>query len=392
MAKPVGALCNLGCEYCYYLEKTSLLDQANSPLMSDEVLESYIRQYIAASPYDSVEFSWQGGEPTLAGLPFFQKAVLCQKQYSGGKRISNNLQTNGTQINTEWAEFLAENKFLVGFSIDGPEHLHNTHRVNKAGVGAFADAMKGLEQLLKHKVDVNALTVVSRSNSSAPLEVYQFLKSIGLSFMQFIPLVERFTTIGSLANPVSEEVSTVTPWSVVPDHYGTFLVSIFDEWVHNDVGHIFVQIFDVALNAWMGYEPPLCWFATRCGNALVLEYDGGLFSCDHFVYPEYHLGHIGSDDLVPLAVSEKQQAFGDAKAILPQYCQKCNVRFACNGECPKRRFANAPTGEPGLNYLCPAYKRFFRHIDPYMKRMAKHLRAGRAPAEIMSDLAKGRSI
>lgn len=392
MAKPVGAFCNLGCEYCYYLEKTSLLGQSSSPLMSDEVLESYIRQYIEASPYDSVEFSWQGGEPTLAGLPFFRKAISLQKQYASGKRISNNLQTNGTQIDGEWAQFLAENKFLVGFSIDGPEHLHNAHRVNKAGVGAYADAMKGLEHLLRHKVDVNALTVVSRSNSSSPLEVYSFLKSIGLTFMQFIPLVERFTPDGNLASPLSDGSVVVTPWSLVPDHYGAFLVAIFDEWVRNDVGRVFLQLFDVALNAWMGYEPPLCWFAPKCGNALVLEYDGCLFSCDHFVYPEYRLGDIGTDSLTPLALSDRQHAFGQAKADLPRYCQKCNVRFACNGECPKRRFAKTPTGEPGLNYLCPAYKRFFRHIDPYMKRMAKHLRAGRAPAEIMRDLAGGRPL
>jgi uncharacterized protein len=264
--------------------------------------------------------------------------------------------------------------------------------VNKAGVGAFADAMKGLQHLLRYKVDVNALTVVSRTNSSTPLEVYNYLKSIGFSFMQFIPLVERFTPGGSLASPLSDVDLHVTPWSVVPDHYGVFLVEIFDEWVLKDVGRVFVQIFDVALNAWMGYDPPLCWFAPKCGNALVLENDGSLFSCDHFVYPEYRLGDIGTDSLARLSLSDRQQVFGDAKADLPQYCQKCSVRFACNGECPKRRFAKAPTGEIGLNYLCPAYKRFFRHIDPYMKRMAKHLKAGRAPAEIMSDLAKGRPL
>jgi len=392
MAKPVGASCNLGCEYCYYLEKSSLLFQPPAPRMSDSVLESFVRQYIEASPFEVVEFSWQGGEPTLAGLPFYRKAVQFQRKYASGKRISNNLQTNGTQIDSEWAEFLAENRFLVGISIDGPEKLHNAHRANKAGAGAYAATMKGLEHLLRHRVDVNALTVVSRTNSAYPLEVYGHLKSVGLKFIQFVPVVERFNDLDMLASPDRNEASRVTSWSVIPDHYGSFLVTIFDEWIRKDVGRVFVQLFDVALNAWMGYEPPLCWFSKACGNALVLEYNGDLFSCDHFVYPAYFLGNIQDDSLALLSQSEKQRDFGSTKSQLPQYCQNCAVLFACNGECPKKRFAKTPSGEPRLNYLCPAYKRFFRHVDPYMKRMVKHIRYGRPASEIMVDLARGKPL
>jgi len=392
MAKPVGAACNLGCAYCYYLEKGELLQQGASPLMSDEVLEAFIRSYIESSPFESVAFAWQGGEPTLAGLDFFQRVVQLQRRHAFGKRVSNSLQTNGTLIDGEWARFLAENRFLVGLSVDGPERLHNAHRLDKSGAGSYARTMRGLEQLLRYGVGVNALTVVSKANSSYALEIYEHHKSIGLNFMQFIPLVERVLPQGSLATPFSDGDAVVAPWSVVPEHYGTFLVGLFDEWVRKDVGRVFVQLFDVALNAWMGYDPPLCWFSESCGNALVIEHNGDVYSCDHFVYPECLLGNIKTASLPSLALCDKQLDFGNKKALLPQYCEKCAVRFACNGECPKRRFAKSPSGEFGVNYLCPAYKRFYRHIDPYMRRMAKHLRSGRPAAHIMVDIASGRPL
>ncbi len=389
MAKPVGARCNLACEYCYYLEKASLLGQSGRAAMSDEVLEAYVRQVCEATTAPSVDFAWQGGEPTLAGLDFYRRVLEVQHRHAGGRVVRNSLQTNGTLINDEWAAFFAENQFLIGLSLDGPEPVHNTYRRNKAGAGAFEGAMRGLRALQKHGVQVNGLAVVGTHNCKLPLETYNFLIDQGLRYIQFIPLVERQRPNGQLAGPpaLGQEDAEVTPWSVPPERYGEFLVTVFDEWVRRDVGRISVQLFDVAMYAWMGLPAPLCWFTQRCGSALALEHDGSVFACDHFVYPEYRLGNLLEKDLSEMARSAAQRAFGDARADLPATCAKCSVRFACHGECPKRRFARAPNGEPGLNYLCPAYKRFFRHIDPTMRRMAKHLRAGRPAAEIMHETA-----
>jgi len=389
MTKPVGPVCNLDCRYCFYLEKEHLYPGKSDWAMPEDVLESYIRQYIEAQNAPRVSFAWQGGEPTLLGIGYFQKAVDLQKKYANGKRIENAFQTNGILLDDRWGEFFAENKFLVGLSIDGPDWLHDRYRVDKGGQPTFRRVLRGLEYLKTHGVEFNTLTVVQRHNSRHPLEVYRFLKEAGSGFMQFIPIVERVAKAPGpdglvLISPGSEAPAKVSDWSVEPAAYGKFLCAIFDEWVRNDVGRYFVQTFDVALESWVGYEPSLCVFRETCGAALAIEHNGDLYSCDHFVYPENKLGNIMENPLASLVDSSQQRKFGlDKRATLPRYCRECEVRFACNGECPKHRFIRTPEGEEGLNYLCAGYKIFFKHIDPYMKFMAGELRQERAPANVM---------
>ena len=360
--------------------------------MDDGVLEKYIYDYIHSQPVTEIHFAWQGGEPTLLGVEFFRKAVALQTKFAAGKSISNAIQTNGTLLDDEWCAYLAAEKFLVGLSIDGPRELHDTYRVDKRQQPTFDKVMRGLEFLQKHKVEFNTLTVVNRANSQSPLPLYRFLKSIGSQFLQFIPLVERRPPAGAnatLAEPpvpgqASANHSRVTEWSVDPAEYGNFLCAIFDEWVRHDVGTTFVQLFDAALGNWMGLGSSLCVFAEKCGAALAMEHNGDVYSCDHYVYPRFKLGNIMSQSLGTLVVSPAQKKFGSDKLDrLPKFCRECEVRFACNGECPKHRFLFTPDGEPGLNYLCPAYKNFFNHIDPHMKTMARLLQNNRAPAEIM---------
>ncbi|HXS75580.1 MAG TPA: anaerobic sulfatase-maturation protein [Terracidiphilus sp.] len=395
MTKPIGPICNLDCKYCFYLEKEKLYPGTQKWGMSGEVLERYIRDYIASQPQDEVHFAWQGGEPTLLGLDFFRTVVELQKRYANGKQIHNALQTNGVLIDDEWGEFLAENGFLVGVSIDGPRELHDCYRVDKGQAPTFERVMRGIETLTRHEVDFNTLTVVHRKNSEYPLEVYRFLKQIGSGFIQFIPIVERKAADADgnglvLIKPSFERGAAVTDWSVEPEAYGRFLSQIFDEWVKKDVGRTFVQLFDVALESWMGMDASLCVFRKTCGSALAMEHTGDLYSCDHFVYPENKLGNIMEAGLESLVDSPEQKAFGEAKLnSLPRMCRSCEVRFACNGECPKHRFLTTPDGEPGLNYLCAGYKHFFKHINPYMEFMAGELRAGRPPANIMRMLGRG---
>ena len=395
MTKPIGPLCNLDCKYCFYLEKEKLFPSNENFRMSDEVLESYVRQYIAAQNVPEIHFAWQGGEPTLLGVGFFRKVVEFQKKYAGGKTINNAIQTNGTLLDDEWCEFLAEHRFLVGVSVDGPPKLHDAYRVDKKGDATYEKVILGIRRLQKHGVEFNTLTVVNRVNSKKPLEVYRFLKEIGSGFIQFIPLVERLADAEAiklgldLAAPprVDEEGARlpVTEWSVEPEQYGKFLTTIFDEWVKQDVGKVFVQLFDVALGNWMGMGGGLCVFSENCGSALAMEHNGDVYSCDHYVYPRYKLGNLLNQDLGAMAASEEQRAFGQAKsATLPEYCRSCEVRFACHGECPKHRFLRTPDGEAGLNYLCRAYKRFFTHVDPSMRKMAALLQARRPAAEIMA--------
>jgi uncharacterized protein len=392
MAKPNGSVCNLNCQYCYYLEKEKLYPDSASAKMSDQVLESFVRQYIGAQQAQVITFVWQGGEPTLRGLEFYKKAVALQKKYAGGKKIENSFQTNGLLLNDRWAEFFKQNHFLVGLSIDGPAELHDAHRVDKGGAASFSRVMRGLGFLKKHGVEFNTLTVVNRKNSYFPLEVYRFLKDIGSQHLQFIPVVEQVaqepTTHGlRLLKPASPERSLVSEWSVEPLQYGRFLRSVFDEWVRQDVGRTFVQIFDVALEAWVGMEPNLCVFAKNCGTAMVLEHNGDIYSCDHFVYPDDRLGNLLNEELAAIATSPKQKRFGQVKSdTLSRKCLQCHVRFVCNGECPKHRFARTELGETGLNYLCAAYRLFFQYIDPYMRYMAGRLHQGKAPADIMSHL------
>ncbi|HTB85176.1 MAG TPA: anaerobic sulfatase-maturation protein [Candidatus Sulfotelmatobacter sp.] len=393
MAKPTGPICNLDCKYCFYLEKEKLYPGKStgqsSWAMADDVLENYIRQYIEGQQVPVVNFAWQGGEPTLLGVEFFRKAVTLQKRHAGGKQITNAFQTNGVLLDDEWGAFFAENQFLVGISIDGPRELHDRYRVSKGGQPTFDRVMRGIECLKKHRVEFNTLTTVHRHNADHPLEIYRFLKEIGSGFMQFIPIVERVANAPGrdglfLVAPGAEEAATVSPWSVEPLQYGKFLCAIFDEWVRGDVGRYFIQTFDVALESWVGVPQSLCVFRETCGAATVMEHNGDVYSCDHFVYPEYRLGNLMSEPLSALVNLPRQQKFGqDKRDKLPRQCRECEMLFACNGECPKHRFMRTPEGEPGLNYLCASYKLFFGHIDPYMCFMTDELAHARPPANVM---------
>jgi uncharacterized protein len=393
LAKPTGPICNLDCKYCFYLEKEKLYPERNGIAdwaMPDVVLDSFIRQYIQSQETPVVSFSWQGGEPTLLGVDYFRKIVALQQRYAEGRRIENAFQTNGVLLDDHWGEFLAANRFLTGLSIDGPEDLHDRYRVDKGGQPTFGKVMRGLEFLRKHGAEFNTLTVVQRHNSLEPLRVYSSLKETGSRFMQFIPIVEREAEAPAanglvLISPASRTAARVSDWSVEAVQYGRFLCAIFDEWVRGDVGQYFVQIFDEALQNWMGLGSNLCLFRPTCGSALAIEHNGDVYSCDHFVYEDNRLGNIMDDRLEHLVDSAQQRQFGQDKLTsLPRYCRDCEVRFACHGECPKHRFIRTPDGEEGLNYLCAGYKMFFNHIDPYMRFMAQRLRQGRAAAHVMA--------
>jgi uncharacterized protein len=393
MTKPIGSRCNLDCSYCFYLEKEKLYTDAGGMRMKPEVLETYVRDYIAAQPGPVVSFAWQGGEPTLLGVDFFRTAVALQAKYAGGKTIENAFQTNGVLLDDEWGVFLKEHRFLVGISIDGPRELHDAYRVDKGNKPTFDRVMAGIAVLNRHQVEFNTLTTVHRKNSPHPLLVYRFLKEIGSGYLQFIPIVERNAANPDtglwLAPPPDHEDAAaldeqVTPWSVRPAEYGNFLTTIFDEWIKTDVGRIFVQQFDAALANWAGAPAGICIFSEKCGRALAVEHNGDVYSCDHYVYPRYQLGNLMNTALATMVDSPQQIAFGEAKsASLPRYCRECPVRFACHGECPKHRFLKTPAGEPGLNYLCAGYKKFFTHIDSPMKTMAALLDMRQAPANIM---------
>ena len=397
MTKPIGPICNLDCEYCFYLEKEKLFPKNENFKMSDEVLETYIQRYIASQNTPEITFAWQGGEPTLLGVAYFRRIVALQQKHAGGKKITNAIQTNGTLLDDEWCEFLTANRFLVGISIDGPAHLHDTYRVDKNQRPTFDRVIRGVELLKKHRTEFNTLTVVNAANVKQPLEVYRFLKEIGSGYMQFIPLVERKADTAAkaidldLAAPAANGIaeSPVTAWSVPSRQYGEFLCAIFDEWVRQDVGRHFVQIFDVTLGNWIGAGSSLCVFAEKCGSALAVEHTGEVYSCDHYVYPQYRLGNVMNKSLGDMVNSPQQLKFGnDKSATLPRYCRECEVRFACHGECPKHRFIRTPDGEPGLNYLCAAYKRFFNHVGPSMKTMGELLRRQLPPANIMQLIAQ----
>jgi uncharacterized protein len=390
MAKPIGPVCNLGCTYCYYLEKEKMFPKGGNFRMRSDVLESYIRQYCESQTSPEITFAWQGGEPTLLGVEYFRRVLGLETKYAGGRTVHNAVQTNGTTLDHEWCRFFREHHFLVGLSIDGPRSLHDSYRVDKGKKPTFDRVMRGLDLLKKHRVEFNTLTVVSASNVKHPQKVYDFLRETGSGYIQFIPLVERLPAGGGSNTAFAEPPEPgqpslpVTRWSVNADLYGEFLIRIFDQWVRRDVGKTFVQMFDVSLGIWSGAGAGLCVFQENCGQALALEHNGDLFSCDHYVYPKYQLGNIMTGSLGDMACSDAQQKFGRSKSQeLPEFCRACDVRFACNGECPKHRFLKTPDGEDGLNYLCPAYKRFFKHIDPFMKQMAALLQSGRAPAEIM---------
>jgi uncharacterized protein len=403
MVKPIGPKCNLDCTYCFYLEKEILFGDGERWKMDDETLEAYVKRYIAAQPADPVTFAWQGGEPTLCGVDFFEKVVRWQKQYGKGRQIDNAFQTNGTLLDEEWGAFLKRENFLVGISIDGPAELHDAYRVKRNGKGSHAEVMRGLEVLKRHKVDFNTLTCVNRHNSDKGPEVYEFLKSIGSRYLQFIPIIERLpdeeakrlglshSTPPKYAEEDDNLDAPVTDWSVQPKAYGRFMWSIFKRWVQHDVGRVYVQLFDMALGKWAGVPGGLCVFAEECGRALALEHDGGLYSCDHFVYPEYKVGNIREQAMADLVDGTFQTGFGKAKKErLPKFCRECEFLFTCNGGCPKHRFLLTPEDEPGLNYLCSGYKFIFGKMDPYMKAMAELYKAGEAPANVMRMIRERR--
>ncbi|MEQ8673218.1 MAG: anaerobic sulfatase maturase [Aggregatilineales bacterium] len=384
MTKPRGAICNLDCKYCYFLSKEKLYPNSDFR-MSDNLLEEYTRQYMQAQRVPEVTFAWQGGEPTLMGLDFYQQAVSYQQKHKPtGMRIYNTLQTNAVTLDDEWCAFFKANNFLIGVSVDGPQALHDAYRVDKGGAPTFERVMRGLALLRKHGVEFNILTTVHAANEKHPLEVYHFLRDeLKVDFMQFIPIVERANDTGY------QEGDSVTERSITAAGYGAFLNAIFDEWVRHDVGRVFVQIFDVALAAWSGNNPGLCIFEETCGSAMALEHNGDLYSCDHYVEPAHKLGNIIDIPISELVVSEKQFQFGQFKRdSLPQYCVECPVRFVCNGGCPKNRFINTPDGEAGLNYLCEGYKVFFTHIDAPMRYMTEQLRQQRPPANVMFAMAQ----
>jgi uncharacterized protein len=387
MAKPAGPDCNLHCQYCFYLEKKTFFPRNKALRMSDEVLEAYTRLYIEAQPGPAVVFAWQGGEPTLPGIDFFRRALDLQRKYHLGKQISNTLQTNGTLIDDDWCVFLARSRFLVGLSLDGPEAIHDAYRVDQAGRPTFARVLGALKMMRKHGVEVNVIASVNRQSSMRPLEVYNFFKEQGVEFIQFLPIIEREADPEAqrlglpLAVPPSlkqaETAMAVTPWTVEPEPYGEFLITIFDEWLKKDVGRIFVMNFEWSLGAWVGAPAGVCYLAPRCGLNPIIEHNGDVFSCDHFMYPAYRLGNILTDGLGNMIRSNRQMAFGASKETsLPGYCRKCDYLFACRGGCPKHRFTNTPDGEPGLNYLCPGLMKFYNHVNPHMKQMVNLIRQG----------------
>jgi uncharacterized protein len=390
MVKPAGPLCNLNCTYCYYLGKKSLFSGTNKFRLNEELLEYFIREYIESVPDPNVTFVWQGGEPTLLGLDYFRKAIDLQRKYSNGKIIGNAFQTNGTLLNDEWCRFFADNKILVGISIDGEEHNHDHYRRTAAGGATFRSVMKGIELLHRNKAEFNTLSCVNSYNVNYASETYRFLKHIGSGYIQFLPVVERLSLNENSADPVLtgpefKGDATVAEWSVPSKAFGKFLITIFNEWVRSDVARYYVQIFDATLANHAGEVPGLCVFAETCGDALVMEHNGDMYSCDHFVFPEYFLGNITAAKISDLAQSARQFDFGIAKRNnLPLYCLKCDVRYVCHGECPKHRFILTPDGKPGLNYLCEGYKMFFRYVKPYMEFMARELKSKRAPANVMS--------
>jgi uncharacterized protein len=386
LSKPTGAICNLDCAYCFFLDK-EVFYPGSKFRMSDDVLEQYIRQLIESHQTEAVNIAWQGGEPTLMGLDFYRRVMtLVEKYRRPGMRFLHTLQTNGTLLNDEWAAFFKEHNFLMGISLDGPRELHDVYRVDKGGQPTFDRVMRGLRLLQKYGVEYNILTTVNRVNADYPLEVYRFLRDeVKTDWMQFIPVVERINEDGLT---LYQQGATVSDRSVQPDQFGRFLITIYDEWVRHDVGKIFVQTFEAALRNWLGMESSgMCVFNATCGTGLAIEHNGDLYSCDHFVEPNYLLGNIQKDHLIELVAAPQQVKFGqDKRDTLPRYCRECDVRFACHGECPKNRFIETPDGEPGLNYLCAGFKLFFQHIDFSMKLLAGLIRRGREAQEVMSIL------
>jgi uncharacterized protein len=399
VVKPIGPLCNLDCAYCFYLEKQGLYRADEDFRMPDEILSTFIRSYVNAQPTPVVDFVWQGGEPTLLGIDFFTRVVELQRPYTGRKTITNSLQTNGTLLDDAWCRFLRQHHFMVGISLDGPREIHDRYRRDRRGKGTFDRVMRGLKLLQRHGVEYNIMASVARETAARPLDVYRFFKDEGVEYIQFAPIVERlpdaFAVDGclKLAGPAKldrvEPYTEVTPWTVIPEEYGDFLIAVYEEWVRTDVGKVFVMNFEWALNAWLGNSSPVCTHARQCGRSVVLEHNGDVFACDHYVYPEYRLGTILNDDLAGMVEKSIGSGFGGHKeSSLPGWCGKCDVLAACRGGCPKHRFLETCRSEPGLQYLCAGYKKFFRHIRKYLRVMATLLENGLPPSCVM-DAVKG---
>lgn len=387
MTKPAGALCNLACKYCYYLEKSKLYTNNPRHVMSDELLERFTRDYIAMQTSPNVLFTWHGGETLMRPISFYKKALELQKKYAGGRNIDNSIQTNGTLITEEWARFFKENHFLVGVSIDGPQEFHDEYRKTRTGKPSFLQVMKGIQWLNRYGVEWNAMAVVNDFNGDYPLDFYHFFKEIGCHYIQFTPVVERYYRHPDgrmLASPIDGAVAELTDFSVSPEQWGKFLCTLFDEWVRNDVGEYFVQIFDSTLAGWMGVPPSLCSMGETCGHAGVMEFNGDVYACDHYVFPEFKLGNIYQDTLTNMMCSERQMRFGNNKRdLLTRQCRECDFLFACHGECPRNRFAQSRDGEDGQNYLCAGYYEYFQHVAPYMDFMKYQLQHEKAPANVM---------
>jgi len=394
MLKPVSSVCNLSCKYCYYLEKANIFkteENLNDKFtMKDELLEKFIDLYISSQTQPQVLFTWHGGETLMRPLSFYKRAVELQKQYARGRQIDNCIQTNGTLLNDEWCKFFKENNWLVGVSIDGPQEFHDEYRRNKQGLPSFNKVMQGIKLLNKYEVEWNAMAVVNDFNADYPLEFYNFFKEIGCKYIQFAPIVERILPHddGRYLASLAEGGGEIADFSITPEQWGNFLCAIFDEWVKEDVGTYFIQIFDSTLANWVGEQPGVCTMAKTCGHAGVMEYNGDVYSCDHFVFPEYKLGNIYTQTLVEMMYSDRQFAFGNAKQnTLSTQCQECEFLFACNGECPKNRFALTPKGEK-INYLCKGYYKYFKHVAPYMDFMKEELMNKRPPANVMTEFKK----
>jgi uncharacterized protein len=383
LVKPTGAICNLDCAYCFFLEKEHLYP-GSTFRMDDDVLEAYLRQVIDGDASDRVTVAWQGGEPTLAPKEFYRRAAqMAADLLPPGKTIEWSMQTNGTRLDDEWCDLFLEHGYLVGLSLDGPRAMHDAHRVDKRGEPTFDRVMEAAALLRRRGVEFNVLTTVNAANGDHGREVYRFLRDeVGARYLQFIPIVERVGPDGRTGMQVGTEV---TDRSVTGEQWGRFLVEVFEDWVRHDVGDVFVMLFDWTLASWLGLDNPACIFRPTCGDAVALEHNGDLYSCDHFVEPEYLLGNLMEASIGELVASERQREFGRKKLdTLPQYCLDCEVRFACNGECPKNRFTRTPDGEEGLNYLCAGYKAFFTHVDAPMRAMAGLLREGRPASDVMA--------
>ena len=391
MAKPVGAACNLQCSYCYYLEKSRLYD-ASSQLMNDEMLELFIREYIHSQTTLEVLFTWHGGEPLLRPISFYERALELQRQYANGRRIANCIQTNATLIDDEWCEFFRKNNFLVGVSIDGPQMMHDSLRTSRRGESSYRDVMRGLRLLNRHRVEWNAMATVNAANVEHPLEFYRFFRDeLECQFLQFTPVVERRYMSGGESRMMhaAEPSGELVPYSVTAEQWGRFLCAIFDEWVRHDVGRMFVQLFDSTLANWVGEAVGVCTMSKYCGHAAVIEHNGDVYSCDHFVFPEYKLGNLNEKSLSEMMYGRQQSEFGEAKHnTLPRQCRECKYEFACHGECPRNRFLMTADGEPGLNYLCKGYHAFFSHAATAMDYMRRQLQQGRPPANVMKWLAE----